>query len=116
MALPWLAALRVIPWGAIVENAPAIARSAHALLARTTTPRSRADSPAETHRLLAERVEALEKRDRETVELLTRVTDQLADMAAATEMLAARARWLLVIAVAALILALVASGLAVWLR
>jgi hypothetical protein len=116
MALPWLAALKVIPWGAIVENAPAIARSAHALLARTGTQRPHTDSPLEAHRLLAERVATLEQRDRETVELLTRVTDQLAEMAAATEMLAARARWLLVIAVAALILALVASGLAVWLR
>ena len=116
MALPWLAALRVIPWRAILENATAIARSADALLSRTATPRSHGDSPHEAHRLLADRVAALEQRDRETAELLTRVTDQLADLAAATEVLEARSRWLLMIAAAALVLALLASGLIVWLR
>ena len=116
MALPWLAALRVSPWRAILENAPAIARSANALLSRTTTPRSHGDSPNEAYRLLADRVEALEQRDRETAELLTRITDQLADLTAATEVLEARSRWLLMIATAALGLALLASGLIVWLR
>jgi len=114
MALPWLAALRVIPWRAILENAPAIARSADALLSRTAAQRSRADSPSEAHQLLTERVAALEQRDRETAELLTRVTDQLANVTAATQVLEARTRWLLIIAVAALILSLVASGLVVW--
>ena len=116
MALPWLAALRVIPWRAILENAPAIARSADALLSRTATPRPHGDSPHEAYRLLADRVAALEQRDRETAELLTRVTDQLADVTAATEVLEARSRWLLMIAAAALVLALLASGLIVWLR
>ena len=115
MALPWLAALRVIPWRVILQNAPAIARSADALLSRTTE-RPHSDSPPEAHRLLAERVAALEQRDRETAELLTRVTDQLAELTAATEVLEARTRWLLMIAIAALVLALVASGLIFWLR
>jgi hypothetical protein len=61
-------------------------------------------------------VEALEQRDRETAELLTRVTDQLADVTAATEVLEARSRWLLMIAAAALVLALLAAGLSIWLR
>src|SRR6186997_1461598 len=116
MALPWLAALKVIPWRALLENAPAIARSAEALLSRTAAQRPDTDSPPEAHRLLAERVAALEQRDRETAELLTRVTDQLASVTAATEVLEARTRWLLMIAVAALVLAIVASGLVVWLR
>ena len=120
MALPWLAALRVIPWRAILANAPAIARSADALLSRTATQRSRADSSPnshnEAHRLLADRVEALEQRDRETAELLTRVTDQVAALTTATEVLEARVRWLLTIAAAALILALVAFGLIFWPR
>jgi len=116
MALPWLAALRVVPWRAIIENTAAIARAADALVSRTATPRSPGDSPQEAHRLLADRVAALEQRDRETAELLTRITNQLADVTAATEVLEARSRWLLMIAVAALVLALLASGLIVWLR
>ena len=114
MALPWLAALRVIPWRAIIANAPAIARSADALLSRTGRPH--ADSSHDSHRLLADRVAALEQRDRETAELLTRVTDQLADLTTATEVLEARMRWLLTIAATALILALVSFGLVFWLR
>ena len=116
MALPWLVALRVIPWRAILANAPAIARSADALLSRTATPRSHGESPREAYRLLADQVEALEQRDRETAELLSRVTDQLANVTAATEVLEARSRWLLMIAAAALVLALLASGLIVLLR
>ena len=120
MALPWLSALRVIPWRAILANAPAIARSADALLSRTGTHRSQADSPAdptnEAHRLLADRVEALQQRDRETAELLTRVTDQFADLTTATEVLEARMRWLMMIAGVALVLALLALGLVFWFR
>jgi len=119
MALPWLAALRIIPWRAILDNAPAIARSASALLSRTATPRSDGESPPLTHeayRLLAERVAALEQRDRETAELLTRVTDQLSDITAATQVLEARSRWLLMIAAVALALSLLVLGLVVWLR
>lgn len=116
MALPWLSALRVIPWRAILANAPAIARSADALLSRTATQRSHTDSQNEAHRLLADRVEALEQRDRETAELLTRVTNQLADLTTATEVLEARMRWLLMIAATALFLALVALGLIFSLR
>ena len=116
MALPWLAALRVIPWRAILANAPAIARSADALLSRTATPRSHGESPREAYRLLADQVAALEQRDRETAELLRRVTDQLADITAATEVLEARMRWLLIVAAAALALALLAFGLMLWIR
>ena len=116
MALPWLVALRVIPWRAILANAPAIARSADALLSRTATPRSPGDSPHEAYRLLADRVAALEQRDRETAELLSRVTDQLANVTAATEVLEARMRWLLIVAAAALALALLAFGLMLWIR
>lgn len=111
MALPWLTALRVIPWRAILENAPTLARSADTLLSRMATQRS----PDEAGRRLDERVSVLEQRDRETAELLTRVTDQLADLTAAIEVLEARMRWLL-IAVGVLGLTLVASGLSVWLR
>jgi hypothetical protein len=114
MALPWLAALSVIPWRTILENAPALARSAEALLSRTAAPRTSADSSPDAHRLLAERVAALERRDRETAELLTRVTDQLAAVTTATQVLEARTRWLSIIAVASLLVAIGATGLVGW--
>jgi hypothetical protein len=114
MALPWLAALSVIPWRTILENAPALARSAEALLSRTAAPRASADSSADAHRLLIERVAALERRDRETAELLTRVTDQLAAVTTATQVLEARTRWFSILAVASLLVAIGATGLVGW--
>ena len=97
MGIPWLLALKVIPWGTILANAPAILRSADALASRT---RARPD-PAAGHdvQALADRIAMLEQRDNETAELLTRVTAQVAALAAAGEVLEARARWSLVVAV-----------------
>ena len=43
---------------------------------------------------LGDRIAALEQRDSETAELLTRVTAQVAALTTAGEMLEARARWL----------------------
>ena len=37
MPIPWLAALKVIPWGSILANAPEIARAADRLLSGTKT-------------------------------------------------------------------------------
>lgn len=113
MALPWLAALRVIPWSTILSNAPALARSADALLSQTKAQRAGRD---EAHALLAERVAALEQRDRTTAELLTQVTAQLTELTTATEVLEVRVRWLLIVAAVALVLATGAAGLVLWLR
>ncbi|MEO7190750.1 MAG: hypothetical protein ABI051_06805 [Vicinamibacterales bacterium] len=112
MALPWLAALRAIPWNTILANAPAIARSADALLSGTRPTARHPDLRQQAHVLLAERVGALEQRDRETAELLTQISAQLAAVAAATEVLEVRVRWLLVVSFAAVVLALLATVLA----
>jgi hypothetical protein len=110
MAIPWLLALKAIPWGTILANAPNIVRSADALVSKTRLGRetaSRNDVQA-----LAERIAALEQRDHDTAELLTRVTAQVAALTAAGEVLEARTRWLLVAAMAASVLSVVACGLA----
>jgi hypothetical protein len=112
MAIPWLLALKVIPWTTILANAPAIARSADALLRKSKTR----DVPATASRLdvqaLADRIAVLEQHDRDTAELLTRVTGQIDALTAAGEVLQARAQWLLVIAVSACIVSVVACVLA----
>ena len=110
MANPWLLALKVIPWATILANAPSIVRSADALVSNTRVRRdaaSRNDVEA-----LADRIEVLEQRDRDSAELLTRITAQVAALTTASEVLEARARWLLVAAIAASVVAVVACGLA----
>ena len=110
MAIPWLLALKAIPWGTILANAPSIVRSAEALVSKT---RGQPDAASRNDlHALADRVAALEQRDHDTAELLARVTTQIEALTVAGEVLQARAQWLLVVAIAASIVAVVAVVLA----
>ena len=114
MAIPWLFALRAIPWDTILANAPSILRSADELVSKTIRrpdAASRSDIQA-----LADRIALLEQRDRETAELLTRATAQVAALTTAVEVLEARIRWLLVAAVGTSVLSLAALGIALFHR
>ena len=113
MGIPWLLALRAIPWDTILANAPTILRSADALRSETMVrpPASRNDIQA-----LADRVAVLEQRDRETAELLTRISTQVAALTTAVEVLEARARWLLAVAIAASVMSVLACGVALFVR
>ena len=110
MAIPWLLALKAIPWGTILANAPLIARSADALVSKT---RVRGDEASRKDvQALGDRIAALEQSDRDTAELLTRVTAQIAALTTAGEVLEARAQWLFVAVIASSVVSVVACGLA----
>lgn len=114
MAFPWLLALKVIPWDTILANAPSILRSADELVSKTGArpdAASRSDVQA-----LVDRIAVLEQRDRDTAELLTRVTAQVAALTTASEVLAARSRWLLVVAITASVVSVLAVGIALFAR
>lgn len=110
-------ALRAIPWTTLLANAPTILRSANALLASTTGagPQRRSDPGTSRDHMqtLVERLTALEQRDRETAELLSQVTTQIAALTTASEVLEARVRWLLLIAVVSSAVAAIALGMVV---
>ena len=114
MGIPWRLALKAIPWDTILANAPAILRSTDALLSETKV-RSPAASTNDVQ-ALADRVAVLEQRDRETAELLTRISTQVAALTTAGEVLEVRVRWLLVLAIAALMMSVLACGLALLAR
>jgi hypothetical protein len=114
MAIPWLLALKAIPWGTILANAPSIVRSADALVSSTRASRDAA--PRDDVQALADRIAALEQSDRDTAELLTRVTAQIAALTTAGEVLEARARWLFVATVTASVMSVVACALALFAR
>lgn len=114
MGIPWFLALRAIPWDTILANAPAILRSADALMSKTTVRRDAATR--NDLQALADRIAVLEQRDGETAELLTRVTAQVAALSTACEVLEARARWLLAVTVAAAVLSVLACGVALLAR
>ena len=112
MALPWRLALKAIPWAALLANAPALAESARRLVSETRARRG--STPSTDVAALADRIAALEQRDRDTAELLAQLTAQNASLTSATEVLEARLRTLMIVAtlaasvaVASLVVALV---------
>jgi hypothetical protein len=114
MSIRWLLALKAIPWDTILANAPAILRSTEALLSETKVrPPAAARNDIQA---LADRVAQLEQRDRETAELLSRISTQVAALTTAGEVLQARARWLMVVAIAALLTSALACGVALFAR
>jgi hypothetical protein len=115
MSIPWRLALKAIPWDTILANAPAILRSTEALLSETKA-RPPAAASRNDMQALSDRVAVLEQRDRETAELLTRISTQIAALTTAGEVLQARARWLLLIAIAAFTMSAVSCGAALFAR
>ena len=115
MGIPWILALKAIPWDTILANAPSILRSADALLSDTKVRQPAAASRNDIQALV-DRVAVLEQRDRETAELLTRISTQVAALTTAVEVLEARARWLLVVAIAMSVLSVLACGVALFAR
>jgi len=114
MGIPWLLALKAIPWGTILANAPSILRSADALVSKTMV---RPDAAARNDvQALANRIAVLEQRDSETAELITRVTAQVTALTTAGEVLEARTRWLFVVAIAASVMSVLAIGIALLAR
>src|SRR5688572_26257903 len=114
MGIPWLLALKAIPWDTILANAPGILRSADALMSKTKVrPDAASRNDVEA---LADRIAVLEQRDSEVAELLTRVTAQLAALTTAGKMLEARVRWLFVVAIGASVVSVLAIGVAVLAR
>jgi hypothetical protein len=115
MAIPWLLALKAIPWTTLIANAPAILRSADALRSKAGA-RPETSSPTDDVQEIAERLALLEQRDRETAELLARLTGQVSALTAAGEVLEARVRWLFVAALAACTLSVAAIAVALFSR
>jgi len=112
MPIPWLSALKVVPWGTLLAGAPALARAADSLLNGAKSRRGDLASASDVQSLAA-RVAFLEEQDRADAEMLKQVADQMFALTTASEVLAARLRWLLVVAVVALGLSVLAVAVAV---
>ena len=91
---PWFIALRAIPWATILAGAPTIVRAADALLSG-----GKGGASASQLRSLTDRLAALEQHDRADAELLKQIADQVQVLATATAVLAARLRWVLILAI-----------------
>ncbi len=112
MAIPWLVALKVIPWGDVIEHAPKVLNAARKLMERQRAPKSvpaagdsvipmpsaEPPSPAELHqRLIAaqQQIDSQALAQDQLTQTLAELAEQNARLVGAVELLRVRTRWLL---------------------
>ena len=105
MAIPWLMALKVIPWGDVIEHAPSVLKAARKLMDRqppgqagtpsTTTPVSAVPTLGEFKNALIAaqgQIESQAQTQRELTETLAELAEQNARLVSAVELLRLRTR------------------------
>jgi len=122
MAIPWLLALKVIPWGDVIEHAPQVLNAARKLLDRqkappgpvpTATPLDLGTEPPSVGELKNRLIEARQLIDQQAgvqqqmAQTLSELAEQNARLVAAVELLRVRTRLLMGV------VALLAIGVAV---
>ena len=124
MAIPWLAALKVVPWGDVIEHAPNVLKAARKLMDRQKSEPelqtgSAVDISGQTvpslgelqNRLIAAQVqlEGQAQTQLQLTETLAALAEQNAQLVGAVEVLRLRTR-LLVWGMAALVVAMLCLG------
>lgn len=116
MAIPWMVALKVIPWGDVIEHAPTVLKGAKKLLDRQrqgpTPPGSDpAGVPATNESARWAELQAEQRRLQADVTQLAQTATELAEQNArlveAVEVLRWRTRWLGAVSVALIVAVLV---------
>ncbi|MEY3611367.1 MAG: hypothetical protein RJB14_1089 [Pseudomonadota bacterium] len=111
MAIPWLMALKVIPWGDVIEHAPSVLKAARKLMDRqpaqptgqpgapaTTTPVSAVPSLGELKNALIAaqgQIDRQAQTQRELTETLAELAEQNARLVSTVEVLRVRTRLML---------------------
>jgi hypothetical protein len=125
MAIPWLAALKIVPWGDVIEHAPNVLKAARKLMDRqkaepelsTNTAMDMAGQSVPSlgelqNRLIAAQVQidGHAQTQAQLTETLAALAEQNAQLVSAVEVLRLRTR-LLVWGMAALVVAMLCLGL-----
>lgn len=124
MAIPWLTALKVIPWGDVIEHAPKVLKAARKLMEKpapdtaAASPQTAVDSPDAAppslgelkNRLIAAQAQLDQQAQlqAETSQTLAELAEQNARLVGAVDALRLRTRVLLVVVAALLLVQLVA--------
>ena len=112
MAFPWLTALKLIPWGDVVESAPAVLNAAKKLMEkRTGSPRGPAPSPDNPLASLQQEVSSLRDEQRRAAELISSLAAQNERLVEAVAILRVRTR---VLMYASLVLTVALIALAIY--
>ena len=108
MAIPWLSALKVIPWGDVISHAPGVLEKARDLMARKpadaapqpmATPNAHDELPSLgelKNRLLdaSLQIEGLQQRQAELVQTVSELAEQNAALVSAVGSLRQTVRWM----------------------
>ncbi len=101
MAFPWMMALKVIPWGDVIEHAPKVLKGARRLLDKQKAPADPATNAAEGTDSLPQRLQALEAAHHQLQANMAQLAQTAAELAEqnsrlvqAVEVLRWRTRWL----------------------
>lgn len=111
MAISWLTALKALPWGTILSQAPTVVDAANRLLSETRRKRAQPGSMGELESL-KERVAALEGHDQADAAVIKQLADEVAALSAASQIVAVRVRMVLLISVVAIAISVVSIALA----
>lgn len=112
MAIGWLTALKALPWGTILSQAPTVVDAANRLLNQTRRRHPESGAPGEFESL-QERIAALEEHDRADAAVLKQLAEEVAVLARASQVMAIRTRLVLWLSVAAIVTGLIAIGLVI---
>ena len=108
MAIPWLSALKVIPWGDVISHAPGVLEKARDLMARKpadaapqpmATPNAHDELPSLgelKNRLLdaSLQIEGLQQRQAELIQTVSELAEQNAALVSAVGSLRQTVRWM----------------------
>jgi hypothetical protein len=110
MAISWLTALRAVPWGTILSQAPTVVDAANRLLSQSKRrpPQSGSSDELET---LKERIAALEEHDQADAAVVKQLADQVAELSRLSQVMAVRMRMVLLLSLVAITTGMVALGL-----
>lgn len=110
MAINWLTALKALPWGTILSQAPTVVDAANRLLSASKRKRA---PPGTTDELevLKDRVAALEEHDQADAAVVKQLADQVAQLSRASQVVAVRVRMVLLISVVAIAIGIVSIAL-----
>lgn len=110
MAFPWMLALKVIPWGDVIEHAPKVLKGARKLLDKQDAPALDMSAPHSTGAGDAARLAALEADQarlhadlKQLAETSAALAEQNARLVAAVDVLRWRTRWLAGVALVLLV-------------
>ena len=124
MAIGWMTALKIIPWGNVLESAPHIVKAAKHLFSATKADQDDYASPSELGRreglanldgrikLMEERITELRQEQQSSAELIKSLAEQNALIVEAVDIFRMRLK---IVLVTSIILLGILSGLIFWL-